>query len=164
MVLPVPTTLQTVHPASTATSNALNELAKRLPPTKEPVHPPPTREARDIYKSIAKHGGKAIAKYAKKKNGKHSKNLGSLKPIAKGFIFKSWIMWLIAGIVIVVVLALIYLVWTKRDYKWRRAQLEEEAKAAFEGNNDDDIDPSTIPFGQPWSHRGMAERRAAAGL
>jgi hypothetical protein len=145
-----------------AQRGSLYEFAKRLPPTKEPVHPPPTRETRDLLKWTAKHGGKAFSKYAHKAKDQLSKHPGAVKTVAKGFALKSWMMWLGAGIVIVVVLLLIRLVWKKRDYKWRRAELEAEAKAMFEGNNDDDIDPSTIPFGQPWSHRAIAERRAEA--
>ncbi|RGP68874.1 hypothetical protein FSPOR_5080 [Fusarium sporotrichioides] len=149
MILPIP--------------NTLPELTKRLPPTKEPVHPPPTREARDLFDKIKKYGGKAISKYSRKGNGKHSKVTGALKMGLAAVTAKyRWAMWLAVGLVGLIVLLLIYLVWRKRDYKWRRAELEEEACSMFEGNNDDDIDPSTIPFGQPWSHRAMAERRAAA--
>ncbi|CEI69241.1 hypothetical protein FVEN_g4006 [Fusarium venenatum] len=149
MILPIP--------------GGLPEFAKRLPPTKEPIHPPPTREARDLLEKVTKYGGKAISKYAHHKaKGKHSKTTGALKKGVKLVTGYGWLKWLILGISLIVILLLIYQVRKKGGYKKRRAALEAEARAAFEGNNDDNIDPSTIPFNQPWSHRGMAERRAAA--
>ncbi|KAL6913632.1 hypothetical protein FSST1_011392 [Fusarium sambucinum] len=149
MILPIP--------------DGLLELAKRLPRTKEPIHPPPTREVRDLLKKVTKYGGKAVSKYAHHKaKGKHSKTTGALKKGAKLVAGYGWVKWLILGIALIVISILIYQCRKKSSYKKRRAALEEEARAMFEGNNDDDIDPSTIPFNQPWSHRGMAERRAAA--
>ncbi|CEF86317.1 hypothetical protein SNK03_011756 [Fusarium graminearum] len=123
-----------------------------------PSTQPRIRESRDLLDKIKKHGGKAVSKYGQKaiskytnkSKGSHSKGSGAM---ATG-------MGAIAGGLLV--LGLMYLVWRKRDYLWRRARLEEEASSMFEGNDDDDIDRSKIPFGQPWSHRLIAERRAAA--
>ncbi|KAM0560242.1 hypothetical protein ACHAO7_000140 [Fusarium culmorum] len=136
-----------------------------------PSTQPRIRESRDLLDKIKKHGGKAVSKYGQKaiskytnkSKGSHSKGSGAMAT-GMGVIAGKyrWVLWLGFGLGGLLVLGLMYLVWRKRDYLWRRARLEEEASSMFEGNNDDDIDRSKIPFGQPWSHRLMAERRAAA--
>lgn len=70
-------------------------------------------------------------------------------------------LWIYIGIPVLIILVMIGLVMNKQDYTNRRAALEAEAVAAFEGNKEEDIDHSKIYFNQPWSHKEIKEKKAA---
>jgi len=117
---------------------AVDKLAQMLP--KQTIHP------RDIYNAAAQHANKRSP---------------PVVGVMGGFTWNKWMLWIYIGIPVVIILVMIGLVMNKQDYTNRRAALEAEAVAAFEGNKEEDIDHSKIYFNQPWSHKEIKEKKAA---
>ncbi|CAG7563793.1 unnamed protein product [Fusarium equiseti] len=147
MVL-LPPTRNAFHPSPSMDSDTIKEIAQQMVFEKlaEKVIPKQTIHPRDIYN--------ATAHYANKRSP-------PVVGVMGGFAWKNWMMWLYIGIPVLIIIVMIGLVMKKQDYTNRRAALEAEAVAAFEGNKEEDIDHSKIEFNQPWSHKEIKEKKAA---
>ncbi|RBR22329.1 uncharacterized protein FIESC28_04523 [Fusarium coffeatum] len=148
MVL-LPPTRNAFQPSPSMDSNTIKEIAQQMVVEKiaEKVTLKQTLHPRNIYN--------AAVQYTKRSNPPTVGVMG-------GFTWKKWMMWLYIGIPVLIILVMIGLVMKKQDYTNRRAALEAEAVAAFEGNKEEDIDHSKIYFNQPWSHKEIKEKKAAA--
>jgi hypothetical protein len=129
-------------------SDTIKEIAQQMIVEKlaEKVLPKQTIHPRNIYN--------AAAQYVNKRSP-------PVVGVMGGFTWKNWMLCLYIGIPVLIILVMIGLVMNKQDYTNRRAALEAEAVAMFEGNNEDDIDHSKIEFNQPWSHKEIKEKKAA---
>ncbi|KAH7189646.1 uncharacterized protein B0J16DRAFT_319273 [Fusarium flagelliforme] len=147
MVL-LPPTRNAFHPSPSMDSDTIKEIAQQMIFEKlaEKVAPKQTIHPRDIYNAAAQH--------VYKRNP-------PVVGVMGGFTWNKWMLWIYIGIPVLIIIVMIGLVMKKQDYTNRRAALEAEAVAAFEGNKEEDIDHSKIYFNQPWSHKEIKEKKAA---
>ncbi|KAL4722155.1 hypothetical protein ACLX1H_010930 [Fusarium chlamydosporum] len=158
MIIPTMSTNAPVIPGPTLGSQQLVQIvAKRGPSATAPGLPCPTLTPRGFFN--------AFTKFAKTGHISHLSNgLG-------GEGWESWMMWLAAGTLFLAVIIVMYMFWKKRDYKWRRAELEKEAQAAFEGKDDEVVEEKQegeeaaepVPFihsRRTWTRSQLDEKHA----
>ena len=139
-----------------------------LPPTRNAFQPSPSMDSNTIKEIAQQMVVEKIAEKVTLKQTLHPRNIYNAaaqhtkRSAMGGFFWGKRALWIYIGVPVLIIIVLGILALNKHDYTERRAALEAEAVAAFEGNNEDDIDHSKIYFNQPWSHKEIKEKKAAA--